>query len=407
MSRVLYLSSKYIPDAKGNIHVDLVDTFLKHGHEVTVITPVERKYHQPTTVERQGNFTLIRARSLNFLGAVSLLEKGVATLLFGYWYRHIIRKHLRGHDDFDLVICATLPITYAPVMDYFHREHHSFVYLLHKDFFPQNAVDLGILKKGSLIYRVFRQIEKGLYRRSDSIGVISPKNVEFLLENNPFIKKEQAEVCPNGTEPVPWETIAAMKGRRQEIRAKYEIPLDRAVFVNGGTISRAQNIEFILAVVRRAKECPQAYFLFVGRGQAFARLQQAAAGSAVDNVKILSYLPKADYDTLLAACDAGMVFLDGRFTVANIPSKTLSHMNMAQPIVSATDTYTDYRELLEKHEIGLWSSADDVPAFLANVNRLAASPELCARFGENARRYLEKEFTAEVTYQTIIRHIEV
>ena len=262
------------------------------------------------------------------------------------------------------------------------------------------------MKKGSLIYRVFRQIEKGLYRRSDSIGVISPKNVEFLLENNPFIKKEQAEVCPNGTEPVPWETIAAMKGRRQEIRAKYEIPLDRAVFVNGGTISRAQNIEFILEVVRRARECPQAYFLFVGRGQAFARLQQAAAGSAVDNVKILSYLPKADYDTLLAACDAGMVFLDGRFTVANIPSKTLSHMNMAQPIVSATDTYTDYRELLEKHEIGLWSSADDVSAFLANVNRLAASPELCARFGENARRYLEKEFTAEVTYQTIIRHIE-
>ena len=405
MSRVLYLSSKYIPDAKGNIHVDLVDTFLQHGHEVTVITPVERKYHQATSVEHKGAFTLIRARSLNFLGAVSLLEKGVATMLFGYWYRFIIKKYLRGQDAFDLVICATLPITYAPVMDYFHQKHDSFVYLLHKDFFPQNAVDLGILKKKSLIYKTFRHIEQGLYRRSDSIGVISPKNVEFILENNTFLSEKQVEVCPNGTEPTPWEDIAAMKSQRDEIRAKYGIPTDRAVFVNGGTISRAPNIEFILEVVRRAKECPQAYFLFVGRGQAFARLQQAAESTATDNVKILSYLPKVDYDTLLAACDAGMVFLDGRFTVANIPSKTLSHMNMAQPIVSATDTYTDYRELLEKNALGLWSSADDVETFLANINKLAASPELCQTYGENARRYLEKEFTAEITYQTIIQHI--
>ena len=405
MSKVLYLSSKYIPGAVGNIHVDLVDEFLRHGHSVTVITPVERKYKQQTSVSEDGNLTLIRARSLNFLGAVSLAEKGIATLLFGYWYRRIVRKYLRGKDNFDLVICATLPITYAPVMDYFHQKYGSYVYLLHKDFFPQNAVDLGILKKGSLPYKLFRHIEKGLYRRSDMIGVISPKNIEFIYEQNPALPEGKVEVCPNGMRPTPWEEIEAMRARRAEVRRKYSLPEDKAIFVNGGTISRAQNIEFIVQVVQRAAEVPEAFFLFVGRGAAFKRLQAAASAAAAENVMILEYLPKADYDTLLAGCDAGMVFLDGRFRVANIPSKTLSHMNMGQPIVSATDTYTDYRELLEENEMGLWSPADDVSKFLANVRRLSREPELRQRFGRNARRYLEEYSTAAVTYETIIGHI--
>ena len=406
MSRVLYLCSKYIPGAAGNIHVDLMEEFVRHGHEVTVITPVERKYHQQTSIQQRERFTLIRARSLNFLGRVSLLEKGIATLLFGRWYLHIIHKYLQGKDDFDLVICATLPITYAPVMDYFHSHYHSFVYLLHKDFFPQNAVDLGILRKGWPIYSLFRFIERGLFRRSDCIGVLSPKNIEFIKENNPELPPDKAEVCVNGICPTPWAEIERLRTRRAEIRAKYGLPKDKAIFVNGGTISRAQNIEFILQVVREASNTPEAFFLFVGRGAAFDRLQQAISDTSADNVKILGYLPKADYDTLLAACDAGMVFLDERFTVANIPSKTLSHMNMGQPIVSATDAYTDYRALLEKHGLGLWSLAGDVRPFMENVRKLASSPELCREMGMRSRRFLEEHFTAETTYETIVRHLQ-
>lgn len=54
-------------------------------------------------------------------------------------------------------------------------------YLLLKDIFPQNAVDLGMLTKDGLkgfLYRSFREKEKDLYRISDYIGWHEPGECE-------------------------------------------------------------------------------------------------------------------------------------------------------------------------------------------------------------------------------------
>ena len=76
--------------------------------------------------------------------------------------------------------------------------------MLLKDIFPQNAVDLGMLKKTGfkgLLYRYFKNKEKKLYRQSDYIGCMSNANVDFLLKNNPQISKNIVEVCPNSIAP--------------------------------------------------------------------------------------------------------------------------------------------------------------------------------------------------------------
>ena len=66
-----------------------------------------------------------------------------------------------------------------------------------KDIFPQNTVDLGYLKKNGFIYKYFRNKEKQLYAASDFIGCMSPKNRQYLLENNSEINKSIVEVNPN------------------------------------------------------------------------------------------------------------------------------------------------------------------------------------------------------------------
>jgi aspartate 1-decarboxylase len=52
-----------------------------------------------------------------------------------------------------------------------------------KDIFPQNAVDLGMIKTTgikSLLYKYFRRKEKGLYFISDRIGCMSQANVDYV-----------------------------------------------------------------------------------------------------------------------------------------------------------------------------------------------------------------------------------
>ena len=50
-----------------------------------------------------------------------------------------------------------------------------------KDIFPQNAVDLGIIKQGGFLHSYFKTKEKLLYNISDFIGCMSKANMEYIL----------------------------------------------------------------------------------------------------------------------------------------------------------------------------------------------------------------------------------
>lgn len=335
---------------------------------------------------------------------MNLIEKGLSTLVLGFQYLYVIARTLRTV-RYDLAVYTTLPITYAPALRWLKRRHGTFCYLLQKDFFPQSAVDLGLLRRGSSAYRLFRRIERRLFETSDVIGVMSDRNVEYLLDHEPYLSPSAVEVCPNSIKPFDAERIESLKTHRREERERYGIPQDAVVYLYGGNISRAQGIESIVDIVRAFDQCPGSYLLFVGGGNEVPRLQAAIAEAAAQNVQVLPHIAKEEFDRLLVACDVGLVFLDTRFSIANIPSRALAHMNMSQPIVAATDTYTDFRQMVEGPPLGLWSVHGDTKGFIGHVNRLTSAPALRSELGKKGREYLETACDVRVSYDVIMRHM--
>ena len=96
-------------------------------------------------------------------------------------------------------------------------------YLLLKDIFPQNAVDIGLIKKGGLLHHYFIREEKKLYEISDHIGCMSGANLEYLVKAHPEIDPEKIEINPNSHELFSEEITREQK---EYIRKKYSIPLD-------------------------------------------------------------------------------------------------------------------------------------------------------------------------------------
>lgn len=403
MSKILFMTSVYKQSDKGNLNVDLVDEFLAHGHEVDVVTPIERKYKQQTEIYTDQKLRVVRFKCLNFRGSVNLIEKGISTLSLGYQYKHVLNKYLKDK-KYDLAIYTTLPITYTPVIKELKKRYGTFCYLLHKDFFPQSAVDLEILKKESFAYKLFRHIEKELYKNSDAIGVMSEKNIQFILSDNLDLDKRKVEVCPNSMKAIDMDIIGGLKKNRDEIRNQYDIPLDRVVYVYGGNISRAQGIHFILQIIKEFKKCKDAFLLFIGSGNEIEKLKEAISHS--ENVKVIHYLEKDKFDQMVAVCDVGLVFLDFRFTIANVPSRTLAHMNMSQPIVAATDEFTDFKDMITENKFGLWNSSNNPERFLKNIDTLTKDENLRSVFGSNARNYLIKECSTVRSYEIIMRHLK-
>ena len=171
----LTMSNQMLKISANGIYTDLARRFYDEGHEVYVMMPFERRSGRKTVLFKEAGIHILGVQTLN-VEKTNIIEKGLGQVMLEAQFKAALKKYL-GHVRFDLILYSTPPITFAKVIEYAKRQNPQAVsYLMLKDIFPQNAVDLGLLKKNGLkgmLYRSFRKKEKKLYAISDVIGCMS------------------------------------------------------------------------------------------------------------------------------------------------------------------------------------------------------------------------------------------
>ena len=385
--------------SKHSISLDLIHELQRNGHEVYVVCALERRENRDTYIDTEAGCTVLRVRIGNNKKA-SIIEKGITTLMLPKFYISAIKKYL-SDVKFDLVMYPTPPVTQVKTVQYIKKRDGARSYLLLKDIFPQNAVDIGMMSKGGLkgiLYKHFRRQEKKLYAISDRIGCMSQANVEYLLAHNPSIDPAKVEICPNSVEVFDMSISA---DERAAIRVKYDIPPDKKVFVYGGNLGRPQGIPFIIDALKAQKGKDSALFLIVGDGTEYAKLESWVNADKPSNVRLMKRLPKEDYDTMVAACDVGMIFLDHRFTIPNFPSRLLSYMQAHLPVLACTDPNTDVGKVIVDGGFGWWCESNDTAAFSTEVDKALAAD--LASMQKKSFEYLCENYTVARMYDTIMK----
>lgn len=389
--KILNLTPTY--SLSSGMYHDLNKALVKAGHSVKVA------FADPS-VETDGIAEIVRKDGVEVLRIktpqiqkVGLLKKGIAFLSLPFLMKRGIKKFY-ADEKFDLIISLAPPITFAPVSKWAKRKFGCPVFLMQKDIFPQNAVDLGIMKKYSPLYFYFRSVEKSMLKSSDKIGCMSEGNIEYIRRHNPYIPPEDVVYFPNTINIPPRETAP----QSREIRQKYNIPQDACVFLFGGNIGLPQYTELLKSAMSKFAGRRDIYFLVIGSGTRAKDLEKFISEKKISNAAFHSYMPRDDYEKIAMSCDVGLVILSPKFTIPNYPSKTLSYMATSLPILAATDTNTDYRNLVQTQaKCGLWVDASDANAFAEAVEKLANSPELRSELGENGRKFLEENFDVSLS----------
>lgn len=382
------------------IYPDLLRCFRDNGHAVYTVSSYEKRSGKETELIEDRGVHMLHVRIGN-LTKTNLFEKGISTILIEQQYKKAIIKYF-PEIHFHLVMYSTPPITLAKVIEFVKKRDNATTYLLLKDIFPQNAVDIGIMRKSGIkgiLYKYFRLKEKKLYALSNYIGCMSQANVDYVMEHNPEVKPEIMEVCPNSVEIVDMRVDTII---RDEMRRKYGIPLDKTVFVYGGNLGKPQGIPFLIQCLKSQMKNQDVYFMVVGDGTEFGKLEQFFNEQKPKNMKLMKRLPKEDYDRMVAACDVGMIFLDYRFTIPNFPSRLLSYMQAGVPVLAVTDPNTDIGKVIEDGGFGWWCESNDVKVFQRKIWEACKSD--LADMGAKEFRYLEDHYSAEKGYEIIIRH---
>ena len=384
---ILYLSAvPFKIDKNPSIYTDLVQELTSFGDKVTVIS-VDNNL-KPFQIKKisQKNIDLIYIGSFKLYN-VNIFRKGLSILSLPFFMRRAIKS--LDLKKIEVVLYETPPITWAEIVKEIKRKNKIKSFLMLKDIFPQNAVDIGLMKKDGFIFKYFKRKEKLLYEISDYIGCMSKGNMDYVLKNNPEILKEKVCYFPNTKKDTGNEKINFEKEKLQ--------------FVYGGNMGLPQGVLNIAPAISYFKNDRNIEFIFVGKGTEWNKINEYFKEQK--NVKVLESLPREEYEKLLSSCDAGFILLDSRFTIPNYPSRTLAYLEKGIPIIAATDRNTDIKDLIQDNNVGLWSCSDDIDSLIKNIKIMKENKEKRKEFSKNARELFLKEFQVEKSVELLHKYI--
>ncbi len=389
----LYISLPHLSESA--VFTDLIKEFANQGHNVKVATPLTGKGVEG--VNKEAGIDVLRFKTDQLRNNTSNIQKGIAYIKLIYQFPKAIKKYF-GKEKFDLIIAHSLPTEIGIIVNILKRRYKAKFYLMLCEYIWQDSVSLGFFKESSLVCRYYKLLEKITVNTADYIGSPSQGNIDFTLKHHPWAKNKNFEILHYTQAPIN------LPKSNNDIKSKLGIE-GKFVAIYGGNMSIAQKIENVIDVAEACKDYEEILFLLLGRGQDLISVQEDVMRRNLSNVKFLEFLPQNDYLQLLSVCDIGLVSLNEKLVMPNIPSKTLAYFNLSIPIVASIDRNTDYGQYLEEAKGGLWSYAGDTEKFKENILALYQNPTLRKEMGQNGNKFYMKNMLPIVGYRTIIDQI--
>ena len=400
--KILFLGLGYADVAQeAGLYPELVEALDSAGAEMRVVAPALDAGRIGMRLE--GDIPVLRVAT-GPLFEVGLVRKALNNLLLPIRYFIALRRQNREWQP-EWIITPTPPITFTPLVWWLKRKTGAKAYLVLRDIFPQNAVDLGFMSRRGLVLGFFRALEKWTYTVADRIGCMSPGNARYVVDHNPNVSAEKLHFLPNW---IAERHIISRAGPLALAREEWGVKDTDLLCVFGGNLGKPQQVNFLLDVAEALGNEPNIHIVIVGRGTESAMLKEHIKARNLDNLLLLDWLPRDEYQKLLVAADVGFILLNERFTIPNIPSRLTGYWAAGVAVLAATGTATDLNEaFLSKYGGGEWVQMGDVQRFVEKLRSYANNPEMLAEMGEHGRQAVLKHFTAKKAAEIVLNEMGV
>ncbi|MGD9716737.1 MAG: glycosyltransferase family 4 protein [Sulfuricurvum sp.] len=383
--KICLIVDDYMPDSikvAAKMMHELACEFLALGHDVTVITP-SANLNRPYDLSVLDGVRIWRFKS-GEIKNVGKIKRAINETLLSYraWQN---LKPLFRQNRHDLIVYYSPTIFWGSLVGRLKTLWNAPAYLVLRDFFPQWAIDQGLIRSGSAIEKYFRLFEAKNYSSADRIGVMSQKNLEWF--NAVSDVSAPVEVLHNWAADIP---VNASGKFRKSLKLE-----DKIIYYYGGNIGHAQDMMNIVRLARNMLNEPKAHFLIVGAGDEFDLVNNSIDRLHLTNMTLLPPVSQDVYKEMLAEIDIGLFSLHGDHTTHNFPGKLLGYMVQEKPILGSINAGNDVQNVVETAGAGLISLNGDDETFLANAIRLLHDPAFRHQTGQLGKQLLEKSFSVQ------------
>ncbi|MGB4298184.1 MAG: glycosyltransferase family 4 protein [Candidatus Saccharicenans sp.] len=356
----------------------------KTEYNVGVLTAINEKNKQPIFEIYKGvkiyrGFTTKFNKNNLFLRLINAISFNVS----------IFFKAFQKFSKNDLVLAVTNP----PVLPYFalliaKLKKGKFIIVVH-DVYPDLTAVLGLLKRPSLIFRVWTHLNKILFAWSDLIFVLSEDMKELICDRfNSYGLEKKIHVVPNWAEI---EIINPDVKENNDLLKTYGLK-DKFIVQYAGNFGRPNDIETIIEAAKMLKDYDDIVFLFAGDGAKKKFVEQEKKRWKLQNLILLGSYSRKDQQQILNASDVSLIALIKGMKGISMPSRFYNILASGRPVIAIIDGDMEVASLIKKKNIGWVVSPGDHNALVRAILEARADHYLLQK-GQKARLLAEKYYS--------------
>lgn len=397
---ILIISDAYPPEisSSANLMQELAQALQKRGHRITITTSYPQYYLAPNldysrfpAVCDEEGIRVIRVKTPPYR-KINFIIRGLSQLFLPLLYFKATQKNLNEKPN--IVIVYSPPLLLALVGRMIKHQYGARFLLNIQDIFPQNAIDLGILRNPIPI-RFFEWIEKQAYKSADMITFHSKGGRQFMIEKK-AISPEKIMTLQN------WINLDNFQSKNKNVSFRKLFKLEgKFIFLFGGIMGPSQGLAYLLSVAEKVKDISEIIFLIVGDGMEKTNLEIMIKEKKLRNVIIKSFVSKELYSQLVSECDIGVVCLSSKNKTPFVPGKFLGYLAAGKPVIAFLNKESDGFGIIEDAGCGYATVSDNVDKGAQLVRKLYVERNALVKFGENGRHYAENNLSLDICIQKL------
>ena len=293
------------------------------------------------------------------------------------------------------VIIASSPPLFLGISGYLLSRLKRAPYIFEvRDIWPQQAVDLGMLRNHYVI-KAMEALEFFLYKRAAKVvGVAQSTKVELTQRG---LAPEKIEIIFNGTDLEKFSPGQADSALKEQLGLQ-----DKFVVSYIGTIGLSQGLAVLVEAAQALERvCPNIHFLVVGDGAQRDMLVAMRDGMGLQNITFLTPQPRALVPDLYRLSDITVVALRNvPLFKSTIPSKIFEIMSCGTPMILAVEG--EAQRIVEEAGGGICIAPENAAAMTEAILRLYNDPTLLSQVAVHGRAYVRAHYDRELLAQQYI-----
>lgn len=302
----------------------------------------------------------------------------------------------------DVIYANTWPLFATGILALVARLRSIPLVISVQDVYPEAMVVQQRIPGDGLVARVLRWLDGMIARASAHVIVISARFAQIYRDQR-RVRAGQLTVVPNWIDRSQIDCEVPREGyRRQHGLAESDF-----VLVYGGNIGVAAGVETVITAMRALDDRPDVRLLIAGAGSRLAACRQLAATLAAQQVIFHSPWDSAETSTVLRTADLLVLPTQHQQSLASVPSKLLTYMLSARPVLAVAVPDSDLARLVEETGCG-WVVEPNRPDLLAAQIRaiMQLSPAEREQRGVEGRAQVLRYFSSDVCVPQVIQILE-